>query len=157
MRAVVQRVSGASVSWAEETGEKRKNAIGAGLLILLGVGPGDTPESGERLAGKIANLRIFEDDRGRFDRSLLETRGEALVVSQFTLFADARRGRRPGFTAAAPPSLAEPLCENFAESLRRAGLVVRSGRFGAHMMVDLVNDGPVTLVLSTEPWESRID
>lgn len=157
MRAVVQRVSSASVSWAEDTGEQRRNAIGAGLLILLGVGPDDTPESGERLARKIASLRIFEDDRGRFDRSLLEIGGEALVVSQFTLFADARRGRRPGFTTAAPPSLAEPLCEAFAHSLGRTGLVVRSGRFGAHMAVDLVNDGPVTLVLSTEPWESRID
>lgn len=157
MRAVVQRVSSSSVSWTEETGEPKKNAIGAGLLILLGVGPDDTVESGGRLARKVANLRIFEDERGRFDRSLLETGGEALVVSQFTLFADTRRGRRPGFTGAGPPSLAEPLCEDFVASLRDSGLVVRSGRFGAHMAVELVNDGPVTLVLSTEPWESRID
>jgi D-tyrosyl-tRNA(Tyr) deacylase len=157
MRAVVQRVSSASVSWTEETGDERQNAIGAGLLILLGVGPDDTAQSGERLARKIANLRIFEDDRGRFDRSLLETGGEALVVSQFTLFADARRGRRPGFTGAGPPQIAEPLCESFADSLRATGLVVESGRFGAHMAVDLLNDGPVTLVLSTEPWETRID
>jgi D-aminoacyl-tRNA deacylase len=157
MRAVVQRVSSASVSWAEETGEERKNEIGSGLLILLGVGPDDGVQSGERLARKIANLRIFEDDRGRFDRSLLETGGEALVVSQFTLFADARRGRRPGFTGAAPPSLADPLCESFASSLRENGVQVRTGRFGAHMAVELLNDGPVTLVLSTEPWESGID
>lgn len=157
MRAVVQRVSSASVAWKEETGEASKNAIGAGLLVLLGVGPGDTVETGERLARKIANLRIFEDERGRFDRTLLDLGGEALVVSQFTLFADARRGRRPSFIGAAPPALAKPLCDAFVDSLRQTGLTVRSGRFGAHMDVELVNDGPVTVVLSTEPWESRID
>ena len=157
MRAVVQRVSSASVSWDEETGAARRNVIGAGLLILLGVGPDDTAQTGDRLARKIANLRIFEDERGRFDRTVLETGGEALVVSQFTLFADARRGRRPSFIGAAPPSLAEPLCNAFADSLRGNGLVVRSGRFGAHMAVESVNDGPVTLVLSTDPWESGID
>ena len=157
MRAVVQRVSSASVAWADESGDARKNAIGAGLVVLLGVGPGDTVQTGERLARKIANLRIFEDDRGRFDRTLLDLGGEALVVSQFTLFADARRGRRPSFIGAAPPALAEPLCDAFASSLQAAGLVVRSGRFGAHMEVELVNDGPVTVVLSTEAWESRID
>ncbi len=157
MRAVVQRVSSASVSWVGETGEPSKNAIGAGLLILLGVGPDDTLETGERLARKIANLRIFEDQRGRFDRTLLDLGGEALVVSQFTLFADARRGRRPSFIGAAAPAHAEPLCDAFAASLRAAGLTVGSGRFGAHMEVELINDGPVTVVLSTEPWESRID
>lgn len=157
MRAVVQRVSSASVAWTEETGEASKNAIGAGLLILLGVGPDDTVQAGDRLARKIANLRIFEDERGRFDRTLLDVGGEALVISQFTLFADARRGRRPSFIGAAPPALAEPLCDAFAGSLREAGLTVRSGRFGAHMEVALVNDGPVTLVLSTEAWESRVD
>jgi D-tyrosyl-tRNA(Tyr) deacylase len=157
MRAVVQRVSSASVSWVDETGETRKNAIGTGLLILIGVGPGDTAQSGERLARKIANLRIFNDDRGRFDRSVLEVGGDALVISQFTLFADARRGRRPSFIGAAAPALAEPLCDAFEDSLRAAGLAVGSGRFGAHMEVALVNDGPVTVVLSTEPWESRID
>jgi len=157
MRAVVQRVSSASVSWDEETGAARRNVIGAGLLILLGVGPDDTAQTGDRLARKIANLRIFEDERGRFDRTVLETGGEALVVSQFTLFADARRGRRPSFIGAAPPSVAEPLCERFEDSLRENGLVVRSGRFGAHMAVESINDGPVTLILSTEPWESRID
>lgn len=157
MRAVVQRVSRASVSWTEESGESRTNAIGPGLLVLVGVAPEDTDETGRRLARKVANLRIFEDDRGRFDRTLLETGGEALVVSQFTLFADARRGRRPAFTGAAPPALAQPLCDAFAEALREAGPVVRTGRFGAHMTVELVNDGPVTLVLSTEPWESRIE
>lgn len=157
MRAVVQRISSAAVSWAEESGEEHRNAIGPGLLVLLGVGPDDTEETGTRLARKIANLRIFEDERGRFDRTLLDTGGEALVVSQFTLFADARRGRRPSFTGAAPPVLAEPLCDAFAASLREIGTTVRTGRFGAHMTVELVNDGPVTLVLSTEPWESRID
>lgn len=157
MRAVVQRVSSASVSWTEETGEAQKNAIGAGLLVLLGVGPDDTVGTGERLARKIANLRIFEDERGRFDRTLVDLGGEALVVSQFTLFADARRGRRPSFIGAAPPALAEPLCDAFARSLAEMGPAVRTGRFGAHMDVELVNDGPVTVVLSTEPWESRID
>lgn len=157
MRAVVQRVSTASVSWVGETGEARKNAIGAGLLVLLGVGPDDTVETGERLARKVANLRIFEDERGRFDRTLLDLGGEALVVSQFTLFADARRGRRPSFSGAAAPALAEPLCDAFVASLHETGPTVRTGRFGAHMEVELVNDGPVTLVLSTEPWESRID
>lgn len=157
MRAVVQRVSSASVSWTEDTGEARESAIGAGLVVLLGVGPDDTVQTGERLARKIANLRIFEDERGRFDRTLLDLDGEALVVSQFTLFADARRGRRPSFIGAAPPALAEPLCDAFTASLRETGVVVGSGRFGAHMEVELVNDGPVTLVLSTEPWESRID
>lgn len=157
MRAVVQRVSRASVAWTEETGEERRNAIGAGLLVLLGVGPEDTEEAGLRLGRKVANLRIFEDDRGRFDRSVLETGGEVLVVSQFTLFADTRRGRRPGFTGAAPPALAAPLCDAFADALRALGPRVETGRFGAHMTVELVNDGPVTLVLSTEPWETRID
>ncbi|MGH7912467.1 MAG: D-aminoacyl-tRNA deacylase [Candidatus Dormibacteraceae bacterium] len=157
MRVVVQRVSRASVSWTGAPGEEGRNEIGAGLVILLGVAPGDTEATGLRLARKIANLRIFDDARGRFDRTVLDIGGEALVVSQFTLFADARRGRRPGFTGAGPPAVAKPLCDAFAVALRELGVPARTGRFGAQMAVDLVNDGPVTIVLSTEPWESGID
>lgn len=156
MRAVVQRVTRAAVSWTEEGGEARRNEIGAGFVVLLGVAPDDTEETGRTLARKIAGLRVFEDERGRFDRTLLDIAGEALVVSQFTLFADTRRGRRPGFTGAGAPALAEPLCDAFAGSLRGLGVPVRTGRFAADMQVELVNDGPVTLVLSTDPWETGI-
>jgi D-aminoacyl-tRNA deacylase len=146
MRAVVQRVTNASVTVGEET----VGAIGHGLLILLGAGAGDTPADAELLAEKIANLRIFADDAGRFDRSLLDVAGAALVVSQFTLYADTRKGRRPSFTDAALPEVAEPLVNSFVEALRARGVVVQTGRFGAMMQVALVNDGPVTIVLDSE-------
>ena len=123
--------------------------IGAGLLILLGVADGDTEEDTERLAGKIARLRIFEGDSGKFDRSLLDTGGAALVVSQFTLIADTAKGNRPSFTGAARPELAEPLYERFCAILRELGVEVETGVFGARMQVGLVNDGPVTIVLHT--------
>jgi D-tyrosyl-tRNA(Tyr) deacylase len=145
MRAVVQRVSSASVRVGGET----VGACGRGLLVLLGVGHEDTAETAVRLAAKIARLRIFENDDGRFDRSLLDIGGEALVVSQFTLLADSRRqkGTRPDFSKAAGPEVAGPLYERFCEALREAGVPVETGVFGARMQVELVNDGPVTIVL----------
>jgi D-tyrosyl-tRNA(Tyr) deacylase len=139
MRAVVQRVSRARVTPGGE--------IGRGLCILLGVARGDGEEAAERLAGKIARLRIFPDDEGRFDRSVLDVGGAALVVSQFTLIADTAKGNRPSFAAAAPPEEAEPLYERFCEELRTLGVPVETGVFGAYMEVEIVNDGPVTIVL----------
>jgi D-tyrosyl-tRNA(Tyr) deacylase len=121
--------------------------IGTGLLVLLGVAEGDTREQSERLAGKIARLRVFEDESGKFDRSLLDVGGAALVVSQFTLIADTAKGNRPSFSHAARPELAEPLYEQFAAALRELGVTVATGVFGARMQVELVNDGPVTIVL----------
>lgn len=145
MRAVIQRVSEASV-----TVEGRVvGAIGRGLLILLGAGMGDSETEAKLLAEKSANLRIFADDEGRFNRSLLDIGGEALVVSQFTLYADTRRGRRPSFSDAAPPEIAAPLVEAFANELRRLGIAVSTGQFGAMMQVALVNDGPVTILLDS--------
>jgi D-tyrosyl-tRNA(Tyr) deacylase len=143
VRAVVQRVSSARVVVdGEAVGE-----IGPGLCVLLGVAREDREEDAERLAGRIARLRIFENEEGRFDRSLLDTGGDALVVSQFTLIADTAKGNRPSFTDAAPPELAEPLYEQFCAALRGLGVMVETGAFGARMEVELVNDGPVTIVL----------
>jgi len=121
--------------------------IGAGLLVLLGIAERDTEADAERLAGKIARLRIFEDDAGKFDRSLLDTGGAALVVSQFTLIASTAKGNRPSFSGAARPELAQPLYDHFCEALRELGVAVQTGVFGARMAVELVNDGPVTIVL----------
>jgi D-aminoacyl-tRNA deacylase len=121
--------------------------IGPGLLVLLGVAEGDDELAAERLAGRVARLRIFENQEGKFDRSLLDTGGEALVVSQFTLIADAAKGNRPGFSHAAPPERAEPIYEHFCRSLEALGAPVARGVFGARMGVELVNDGPVTIVL----------
>ena len=143
MRAVVQRVSEASV----RVGGEVRAAIGPGLLVLLGVAAGDDAATAERLAGKVARLRVFENDEGRFDRSLLDIGGAALVVSQFTLLADTRKGTRPDFSKAAPPDIAEPLYVRFVESLRADGIPVRTGVFGSRMEVLLANDGPVTVVL----------
>lgn len=143
VKTVVQRVSRASV----RVGEEVAGEIGAGLCVLLGVAGGDSPAEASRLAGKVARLRIFEDDQGRFDRSLLDSGGEALVVSQFTLLADTAKGNRPSFTEAAAPEEAEPLYEAFCEELRQLGVEVATGVFGARMQVELVNDGPVTISL----------
>ena len=146
MRAVIQRVSEASVSVDGEV----VGAVGAGVLILLGVAPSDTEADGLWLARKIATLRIFADADGKMNLSLLDTAGGALVVSQFTLYGDCRKGRRPSFVSAAPPSHAEPLYETFIDQLAELGVVhVVSGIFGATMDVALHNDGPVTLVIDT--------
>lgn len=145
MRVVVQRVSRASVRVSgAKTGE-----IGPGLLVLLGVADGDDDEAARRLAAKVARLRVFEDDTGRFDRSLIDTGGAALVVSQFTLLADSRsqKGTRPDFSGAAPREQAEPLYERFCGELRELGVHVETGVFGARMAVELVNDGPVTIIV----------
>ena len=146
MRVVVQRVQRASVVVGDET----VSDIGPGLVVLLGVAASDSSSECDRLAGKVARLRIFEDDGGRFDRSLVDVAGEALVVSQFTLVADTRKGTRPSFADAAAPDLAEPLYERFCEALRELGVSVQTGVFGARMEVSLVNDGPVTVVLDIE-------
>ncbi len=143
MRAVCQRVSEARVRVAGETvGE-----IGRGLCVLLGVARGDGEDAAVRLAGKLARLRVFPDEVGRFDRNLLDVGGGALVVSQFTLVADTARGNRPSFTEAAPPEQAEPLYERCCTELRDLGVEVARGVFGASMAVELANDGPVTIVL----------
>jgi D-aminoacyl-tRNA deacylase len=143
MRAVCQRVSAARVSIDGAVA----GGIATGLCVLLGVARGDGEEEAVRLAGKVARLRVFPDDEGRFDRSLLDTGGAALVVSQFTLIADTAKGNRPSFSGAAPPEEAEPLVERFCAELRALGLPAETGVFGAHMAVELVNDGPVTIVL----------
>ena len=143
MRAVVQRVSSAAVA----VGDATVAEIGPGLLVLLGVAAGDDDVEAVRLAGKVARLRIFESDGGKFDRSLLDTAGAALVVSQFTLIADTARGNRPSFSGAARPEQAEPLYERFCDALRELGIPVDTGVFGARMAVTLDNDGPVTIVL----------
>lgn len=147
MRAVCQRVSQARVRVDTEiVGE-----IGLGWLVLLGIGPHDDEATAARMADKIAGLRVFEDEAGKMNRSVVDVGGSLLVVSQFTLYADTSRGRRPGFTGAAPPAVAEPLVTRFAEIVRERGLTVATGRFGATMQVELVNHGPVTIVLSEEP------
>jgi D-aminoacyl-tRNA deacylase len=148
VRAVVQRVREASVSVAGDV----TGSIGPGVLVLLGVASTDTTAEAERLAGKVARLRIFENEAGRFDRSLLDTSGAALVVSQFTLIADSKRqkGTRPDFSKAARPEVAEPLYERFCAALLELGVPVQTGVFGARMEVSLVNEGPVTLVLDIE-------
>ena len=149
MRIILQRVSEASVAVDGET----VASIGRGLLVLIGIAVGDGEAEARRLAQKCAELRIFSDDEGRFNLSLLEIGGEALVVSQFTLLADVRRGRRPSFDEAARPEAAEPLVDAFAEALSAAGVRVQTGRFGARMSVSLVNEGPVTIVVDSRDTE----
>jgi D-aminoacyl-tRNA deacylase len=150
MRALIQRVSEASVA-VEGAVVTR---IRGGLLVLLGVGADDDLADAELMAEKIANLRIFSDLEGRFNHSLLDVGGGALVVSQFTLYANTRRGRRPSFSEAAPPEVAAPLVDAFATALRQLGIVVTSGAFGAHMHVGLVNDGPVTILLDSATFRA---
>jgi D-aminoacyl-tRNA deacylase len=139
MRAVVKRVSRASSTPG--------GSIGPGLCVLVGVAEGDDEAAAMRLADKIARLRIFANEEGKFDRSLLDTGGAALVVSQFTLVADTAKGNRPSFSGAAPPEVAQPLYERVAQALRELGVTVETGVFGARMAIELVNDGPVTIVL----------
>ncbi len=148
MRAVVQRVKSAAVD-LQDSGERR-GAIDAGLMILLGVGEGDEEADSLYLADKIAGLRIFEDAEDKMNLSLLDVGGAVLAVSQFTLFGDCRRGRRPSFSSAARPELAEPLYEAFVGRLREQGVRVETGVFGADMLVSLANDGPVTLLLDSK-------
>ena len=146
MRAVVQRVSRAKVTVeGRVTGE-----IGPGLMILLGVGKEDTSQVAAAMAEKVANLRIFEDEQGKMNRSLLDVKGSALVVSQFTLYGDARGQRRPSYIAAAPPELAKRLYEEFSEGLRKLGILVGNGIFQAMMSVELVNEGPVTILIDSD-------
>jgi D-tyrosyl-tRNA(Tyr) deacylase len=145
VRALLQRVTRAEV----RVGERTTGSIGRGLLVLLGVGHGDDEATADTLARRVCELRIFEDDEGRTNRSILDTGGEALVVSQFTLYADTRRGRRPGFTDAAPPDRAIELWRRFAAGIEAQGVRVGLGEFGAGMAVELVNDGPFTIWLDT--------
>lgn len=149
MRAILQRVSSASVTVAGQV----VGQVEAGLLVLLGVAPEDTPAEATLLADKTANLRIFADAEGRFDRSVRDASGSVLVVSQFTLFADVRKGRRPSFAGAAPPETAAPLVAVYADALRDLNITVATGLFGAMMQVALVNDGPVTIILDSETWK----
>jgi D-aminoacyl-tRNA deacylase len=149
MRAVLQRVTQGSVTVAG----RRVGEISAGLVILLGVGAGDTAAEAELLAQKIAHLRIFSDSEGKFNLSALDVGAELLVVSQFTLYADTRRGRRPGFTDAARPELAAPLCDQFVMCLRGLGFKVETGEFQADMLVEIHNSGPVTIWLDTAEWQ----
>jgi D-tyrosyl-tRNA(Tyr) deacylase len=143
MRVILQRVSHGSVS----VDNRLVAEISHGLVILLGIGPQDGMEQITYLAEKIVNLRIFEDEQGKFNRSILDTQGEAIVVSQFTLYADTRKGRRPSFTDAAPPEIASPLVDEFALALQKLGVPTQTGEFGAHMVVDISNDGPVTIYM----------
>ncbi|HJM90119.1 MAG TPA: D-aminoacyl-tRNA deacylase [Dehalococcoidia bacterium] len=154
MRAVLQRVTRARVTVDDPSGDTETvGEIGAGLLAYVGVADGDGEDEARWLAMKIAQLRIFLDDEGRFARSLIDSGGAALIVSQFTLLADTRRGRRPSFTAAAPPEVAAPLVDLLADELRALGVGVEGGRFGAHMMVTSENDGPVTIMLDSDDRE----
>jgi D-tyrosyl-tRNA(Tyr) deacylase len=146
MRALIQRVQSGKVLVENQP----IASIGHGLIIFLGVGNGDQEEQAQALAEKIANLRIFEDAEGKFNLSLLDVGGEAIVVSQFTLYGDARKGRRPSFTDAARPEVAAPLVEHFVEFMRAHGVRTQSGIFGAHMLVEINNDGPVTIWLEND-------
>jgi D-tyrosyl-tRNA(Tyr) deacylase len=146
MRLVVQRVTRASV-WSDD---ELLGEIGPGAVVLAGMGADDTPEIVDRMADKLIGLRYFEDAEGKTNLAIADVGGELLVVSQFTLYADVRRGRRPGFTAAALPGVAEPLVALLVERLRAAGVAVATGRFGAEMAVELVNDGPFTLVVDSD-------
>jgi D-aminoacyl-tRNA deacylase len=147
VRLVVQRATSASVTVDGAV----VGSTGLGLVVLIGVKEGDTPDAARRMAEKVANLRIFADDQGRMNRSALEASGSCLVVSQFTLYGDTRRGRRPSFVEAARPEAAEPLIGVFVDALRSLGVDVAEGVFRAHMEVALVNDGPVTIVMESEP------
>ena len=155
MRLIVQRVRAAAVSWSDE-GRDERRAIGRGFAILTGSGPEDTEAAVSRLAAKVATLRTFPDGDGRSNLSILDIGGEALVVSQFTLYADLSGGRRPSFIAAGDPARAEAWVGRFAELLQEAGVPTQTGRFGAQMLVEIENEGPVTYALSSEAWDTRV-
>jgi D-tyrosyl-tRNA(Tyr) deacylase len=146
MRVVIQRVSRSKVTVSDQAVAE----INHGLVILTGIGPNDGEAQAAYLAEKIANLRIFSDEAGKTNLSVLDVGGEAIVVSQFTLYADTRKGRRPSFTAAAPPELAEPLVDRFAEMLRQHGVPTQTGQFGAEMLVEISNHGPVTIIIERD-------
>jgi len=156
VRVIIQRVLSASVSWSDIDGSTRNNQIGRGMVVLAGAGGDDSAATVERMATKVAQLRIFQDAEGRTNLSLEEVKGEALVVSQFTLYADLSRGRRPSFLGAGDPAHAAALLERFGAHLSGRGIITRTGSFGASMLVSLENDGPFTLALSNDTWQTRI-
>jgi D-tyrosyl-tRNA(Tyr) deacylase len=155
MRLVVQRVTSGSVTW-EDAGEKHGATIGRGLVLLVGAGSDDDEATVRRLADKVIDLRVFADEAGRMNLSLVDVQGSALIVSQFTLFADMSRGRRPGLLRAGDPKRAEELYLAFVKQFRERGIETRTGSFGAVMTVGIENDGPVTLVLSSDDWPTRV-
>ena len=155
MRLIVQRVRAAAVSWTDGVNDERR-AIGRGFAILAGSGPDDSEAVVARLAAKVAGLRTFPDAAGRSNLSIVDVAGEALVISQFTLYADLSGGRRPSFIGAGDPARAEIWVDRFAELLGQAGVPTQTGRFGASMLVEIENDGPVTYALSSEAWDTRV-
>lgn len=155
MRLVVQRVTSGSVTW-EEAGERHGATIRLGLVLLVGAGPDDDEATVRRLADKVIDLRVFADEAGRMNLSLVDVKGAALIVSQFTLFADMSRGRRPSLLKAGDPQRAEQLYEAFVQHFRERGIATQTGTFGAVMTVGIENDGPVTLVLSSDDWPTRV-
>ena len=155
MRIVAQRAASGSVSW-DEDGATQVATIGPGLVLLVGAAPNDDETTVRRMADKLTDLRVFADEAGRMNLSLADVKGSALIVSQFTLFADMSRGRRPSLLGAGDPTRAEELYEAFAQRFRERGIETRTGSFGAVMRVDIANDGPVTLVLSSDDWPTRV-
>jgi D-tyrosyl-tRNA(Tyr) deacylase len=155
VRIVAQRAASGSVSW-EEDGAKKVATIGPGLVLLVGAAPNDDETTVRRMADKLVDLRVFADEAGRMNLSLADVKGSALIVSQFTLFADMSRGRRPSLLGAGDPKRAEELYLGFVERFRERGIETATGSFGAVMRVDIANDGPVTLVLSSDDWPTRV-
>lgn len=155
MRVVAQRAASGSVSW-EEAGARKVATIGPGLVLLVGAGPDDDETIVRRMADKLIDLRVFADDAGRMNLSLIDVKREALIVSQFTLFADMSRGRRPSLLGAGDPKRAEELYEAFVARFRERGIQAQTGSFGAVMRVSIENEGPVTLVLSSDDWPTRV-
>ncbi len=155
MRVVAQRAASGSVSW-EEAGARKVATIGPGLVLLVGAGPDDDETIVRRMADKLIDLRVFADDAGRMNLSVIDVKGEALIVSQFTLFADMSRGRRPSLLGAGDPKRAEELYEAFVARFRERGIQAQTGSFGAVMRVSIENEGPVTLVLSSDDWPTRV-
>jgi D-tyrosyl-tRNA(Tyr) deacylase len=155
LRVVAQRVSAGSVSW-NEAGSERRATIGHGYVLLVGAGADDEDNTVRKLADKVIDLRVFKDEAGRMNLSLVDVHGSALIVSQFTLFADMSRGRRPSLLKAGDPQRAEQLYEVFVQQFRERGIPTETGSFGSDMRVSIENDGPVTLVLSTDEWPTRV-